>query len=45
MNLQRTNGDPFLQAAVAPLQQGAASSGQFLEAKGLAQYIVGTVIQ
>ena len=45
VHFQRSNRDPFLEAVMAPLEQRAAAGGQLLQAKGLAQNIISTVIQ
>ena len=45
MDFQGADADPLLQAAATATQQGAAAGGQFLQAKGLAQYVVGTRIE
>ena len=45
MDFQRANGDPFLQAVVATLQQGAASRCQLFQTERFAQHIISTVIE
>ena len=45
VHFQRSNRDPLLEAVMAPLEQRAAAGSQLLQAKGLAQNIISTVIQ
>ena len=45
MDFQGADADPLLQATAAATQQVTAAGGQFFQAKGLAQYVVGTRIE
>jgi hypothetical protein len=45
MNFQGADTDPFLQTRSASAQQGAAAGGQFFQAKGLPQDVIGPCIE
>ena len=45
MHLERTDADPLLQTRATAAQQQATAGGQFLQAKGLAQDVIGAGIE
>ena len=45
MHFEGTHRDTFLQTVMPSLEQCAATGGQFLEAKGFPQNVIGTFIQ